>query len=170
MKAAILREFRSPLTIEEVDRPKPAAGELLIEVEACGVCHSDLHVDDGDRTQFARMVKKQLILGHEIGGRVVERGAAVHELQVGDRVGVPWLHWSCGECEFCREGYENLCSKQKITGVTVDGGYAELVKAPASHAVKIPDTVSSTEASPFFLTFVTVFPALNKPSVSPGHL
>src|SRR5260370_16296217 len=170
MKAAVLNEFKKHLEFKEVPQPQLEPGDVLIKVEACGVCHSDLHVADGDWTQFARMVKKPLILGHEIAGRVVERGAAVHELQVGDRVGVPWLHWSCGECEFCREGYENLCSKQKITGVTVDGGYAELVKAPASHAVKIPDTVSSTEASPFFLTFVTVFPALNKPSVSPGHL
>ncbi len=89
MKAAILREFKKPLTIEEVDRPKPGAGEVLIEVEACGVCHSDLHVADGDWAQLANIVKKPLILGHEIAGRVVERGAAVRELQVGDRVGVP---------------------------------------------------------------------------------
>jgi len=102
-------------------------------------------------------------------GGVVERGAAVHELQVGDRVGVPWLHWSCGECEFCREGNENLCSKQKITGVTVDGGYAEFVKAPASHAISIPDDVSSIEAAPLFCAGVTVFRALKKASVSLGQ-
>src|ERR1700737_3319779 len=117
MKAAVLREFRSPLTIEEVDRPKPAAGEILVEVEACGVCHSDLHVADGDWTQFARIVKKPLILGHEIAGRVVEKDSAAHEFQLGDRVGVPWLHWTCGDCEMCRQGNENLCVRQKITGV-----------------------------------------------------
>jgi alcohol dehydrogenase, propanol-preferring len=169
MKAAVLNEFKVPLEIKEVPQPQLGPSDVLIKVEACGVCHSDLHVADGDWTQFARIVKKPLIMGHEIAGRVVEKGAAVRELQVGDRVGVPWLHWSCGVCEFCREGYENLCSKQKITGVTVDGGYAELMKAPASHAVKIPDSVSSIEAAPLFCAGVTVFRALKKATVSPGQ-
>src|SRR5216683_5254982 len=169
MKAAVLNEFKGPLEFKEVPQPQLEPGDVLIKVEACGVCHSDLHVADGDWTQFARIVKKPLILGHEIAGRVVERGAAVRELQVGDRVGVPWLHWSCGECEFCREGYENLCSKQKITGVTVDGGYAEFVKVPASHAIGIPDSVSSIEAAPLFCAGVTVFRALKKASVTPGQ-
>jgi alcohol dehydrogenase, propanol-preferring len=169
MKAALLREFKKPLTIEEVDRPKPGAGEVLIEVEACGVCHSDLHVADGDWTQLAGIVKKPLILGHEIAGRVVEKSAAVRDLQVGDRVGVPWIHWTCGECEFCREGNENLCTGQKITGVTVDGGYAEFVKAPASHALKIPDGLSSVDAAPLFCAGVTVYRALKQAKVIPGQ-
>ncbi|HXJ91602.1 MAG TPA: alcohol dehydrogenase catalytic domain-containing protein [Terriglobia bacterium] len=162
MRAAILHDFKTPLEIEEVERPSPGAGEVLIEVEACGVCHSDLHVADGDWTQFAKIVKKPLILGHEIAGRVVEIGEGVQDLTVGDRVGVPWLYWSCGECDFCREGYENLCVKQKITGVTVDGGYAEFVKAPASHATKIPAGLSSVEAAPLFCAGVTVYRALKK--------
>ena len=124
MKAAVLREFKAPLTIEEVARPTPDAHEVLIAVEACGVCHSDLHVADGDWPQIVPITKRPLILGHEIAGRVVEKGASVNSLEVGDRVGVPWVHWTCGECDFCREGNENLCIKQKITGVTVDGGYA----------------------------------------------
>ena len=169
MKAAVLHEFKQPLTIQEVDQPKPEAGEVLIAVEACGVCHSDLHVADGDWTQLAGIVKKPLILGHEIVGRVVEKGAAVRELQVGDRVGVPWIHWTCGECEFCREGNENLCLKQKITGVTVDGGYAEFIKAPASHALKIPDNLSSAEAAPLFCAGVTVYRALKQAKVSSGQ-
>ncbi len=133
------------------------------------MCHSDLHVADGDWTQLARIVKKPLILGHEIAGRVVEKDAAVHDLQVGDRVGIPWIHWTCGECEFCREGNENLCLKQKITGVTVDGGYAEFVKAPASHALKIPDGLSSIEAAPLFCAGVTVYRALRQAKVTPGQ-
>jgi alcohol dehydrogenase, propanol-preferring len=169
MKAAILREFKKPLAIEEVERPKPGAGEILIKVEACGVCHSDLHVADGDWAQLARIVKKPLILGHEIAGRVVEKGAAVQELQIGDRVGVPWIHWTCGECEFCREGNENLCPKQKITGVTVDGGYAEFVKAPASHAAKIPNGLSSVDAAPLFCAGVTVYRALKYAKLKPGQ-
>ena len=89
MKAAVLHEFKQPLTIQEIAEPKPEAGEVLIAVEACGVCHSDLHVADGDWTQLAGIVKKPLILGHEIVGRVVEKGAAVRELRIGDKVGVP---------------------------------------------------------------------------------
>jgi alcohol dehydrogenase, propanol-preferring len=169
MRAAILREFKKPLTIEEVDRPKPGAGEVLIEMEACGVCHSDLHVADGDWTQLARIVKKPLILGHEIAGRVVEKGPAVRDLEIGDRVGLPWIHWTCGECEFCREGNETLCPKQKITGVTVDGGYAEFVKAPASHALKIPNGLSSVDAAPLFCAGVTVYRALKQAKVMPGQ-
>jgi alcohol dehydrogenase, propanol-preferring len=169
MKAAILREFKQPLAIEEFDRPKPEIHEVLIEVEACGVCHSDLHVADGDWPKLARIVKKPLILGHEIAGRVVEKGAAVRDLQIGDRVGVPWLHWSCGECEFCREGNENLCARQKITGVTVDGGYAEFVRAPASHALKIPAGLSSVEAAPLFCAGVTVLRALKQAKISRGQ-
>jgi propanol-preferring alcohol dehydrogenase len=169
MKAAILREFKTPLAFEEVDRPKPETHEVLIEVEACGVCHSDLHVADGDWPQLARIVKKPLILGHEIAGRLVEKGADVRDLHVGDRVGVPWLHWSCGDCEFCREGNENLCARQKITGVTVDGGYAEFVKAPASHALKIPENLSSVEVAPLFCAGVTVFRALKQAKISRGQ-
>jgi alcohol dehydrogenase, propanol-preferring len=169
MKAAVLHEFKQPLTIQEVDHPKPQGTEILIAVEACGVCHSDLHVADGDWPQMARIIKKPLILGHEIAGHVVEKGSAVRDLQVGDRVGVPWLHWSCGDCEFCREGNENLCARQKITGVTVDGGYAEFVKAPASHALKIPDGLSSIEAAPLFCAGVTVFRALKQAEISRGQ-
>jgi len=169
MKAAILHEFKQPLTIEEVARPKPDAHELLIEVQACGVCHSDLHVASGDWPQIVPITKKPLILGHEIAGRVVEKGAAVHHLELGDSVGVPWVHWTCGECEFCREENENLCVKQQITGVTVDGGYAEFVKAPASHALKIPDELSCIEAAPLFCAGLTVYRALKHAKIEPGQ-
>jgi alcohol dehydrogenase, propanol-preferring len=169
MKAAVLREFKKPLLLEEIERPTPGPGEVLIEVEACGVCHSDLHVADGDWAQFAGIVKKPLILGHEIAGRVVEKGPEVRELQIGDRVGVPWIHWTCGECEFCLSGDENLCTRQKITGVTVDGGYAEFVKAPASHAVKIPESLSPVEAAPLFCAGVTVYRALKRANIARGR-
>ena len=169
MKAAVLHDFKTPLAIEETARPHPEADEVVIQVEACGVCHSDLHVARGDWKQFAGIVKKPLILGHEIAGRVFEKGSAVHDLQIGDRVGVPWLYWSCGECEFCREGNENLCSRQKITGVTVDGGYAEFVKAPASHALKIPEALSAVEAAPLFCAGVTVYRALKGARIVRGH-
>ena len=169
MKAAVLREFKQPLLLEEVERPAPGPGEVLIEVEACGVCHSDLHVADGDWGPFASIVKKPLILGHEIAGRVIETGPQAHEHKIGDRVGVPWIHWTCGECEYCRGGNENLCPRQKITGVTVDGGYAEFVRAPASHAVKIPDGLSSAEAAPLFCAGVTVYRALKRANMARGQ-
>ncbi len=169
MKAAVLHDFKQRLSLEEVERPQPGADEVLIRVEACGVCHSDLHVAEGDWKQLAGVVKKPLILGHEIAGCVVEKGSAVHDLQVGDRVGVPWIYWSCGACEFCLEGNENLCSRQKITGVTVDGGYAEFVKAPATHAVKIPNGLSAHEAAPLFCAGLTVYRALKGAHISSGQ-
>src|ERR1700675_895631 len=169
MKAAILHELKRPLTIEEVVQPKPAAHEVLIAVEACGVCHSDLHVADGDWKQMAKIVKMPLVLGHEIAGRVVEKGAAVRDLQVGDRVGVPWIHWTCGKCEFCREGNENLCVRQQITGVTVDGGYAEYLKAPATHVAGIPDNLASEQAAPLLCAGVTVHRALKQSRLASGQ-
>lgn len=168
MKAAVLHEFKTPLTLEEVPRPTPGPDEVLIKVEVCGVCHSDLHVADGDWTQFAGIVKKPLILGHEIVGRVIERGAAVQSVAVGDRVGVPWVQYTCGECEFCREGNENLCARQRITGVMVDGGYAEYAKAPASHVVSIPDALLSEQAAPFLAPESRFTALLNKPKFAPA--
>jgi len=169
MKAAVLHEFKTPLSLEEVAVPEVGADEVLIEVEVCGVCHSDLHVADGDWTQLAGIVKKPLILGHEIVGRVTERGAAVQNIQVGDRVGVPWLQWTCGQCEFCREGNENLCTRQRITGVMVDGGYAEYAKAPASHVIQIPDALSSEQAAPLLCAGVTVHRALKQAKIRAGQ-
>jgi alcohol dehydrogenase, propanol-preferring len=169
MKAAILHAFKTPLSIEEVPRPQIASDEVLIQVEVCGVCHSDLHVADGDWPQFAGIVKKPLILGHEIVGRVIERGAAVETFKIGDRVGVPWLQFTCGQCEFCREGNENLCTRQRITGVMVDGGYAEFAKAPASHAAKIPDALSSEQAAPLLCAGVTVHRALKQARLRSGQ-
>ncbi|HWZ43182.1 MAG TPA: zinc-dependent alcohol dehydrogenase [Candidatus Saccharimonadales bacterium] len=169
MKAAVLHEFKTPLAFEEIDRPQLGTGEVLVQVEACGVCHSDLHVADGDWKQFAGITKTPLVLGHEIAGRVVQIGDGVSDVKVGDRVGIPWIHWTCGECDFCREGNENLCAKQKITGLTVDGGFAEFVKAPASHVAKIPDNLTAVQAAPLFCAGVTVYRALKQAQIKPGQ-
>jgi len=169
MKAAVLRDFKTPLTIEDVPLPQPADGEVLIKVDVCGVCHSDLHVADGDWSQLAGIVKKPLILGHEVVGTVAKVGPEVPDVALGDRVGVPWIHWTCGKCEFCREGNENLCIKQQITGVTVDGGYAEFVKAPATHATKIPPGLSSEQAAPLLCAGLTVHRALRQSRLSSGQ-
>jgi alcohol dehydrogenase, propanol-preferring len=167
--AAVLHEFNTPLRLEEVSRPHADASEVLIEVEVCGVCHSDLHIAQGDWAQLAGIVKKPLILGHEIVGRVVERGPSVQSVQVGDRVGVPWVHWTCGQCEMCREGNENLCKRQRITGVTVDGGFAHYAKSPASHVAMIPETLSSEQAAPLLCAGVTVHRALKQASIRAGQ-
>src|SRR5208282_1775147 len=169
MKAAVLHAFKTPLALEEMPVPEPGVDEVLIEVEVCGVCHSDLHVAEGDWPQLSSIVKKPLILGHEIVGRAVKRGSGVQSVQVGERVGVPWIQWTCGQCEFCQEGNDNLCVRQRITGVMVDGGYAEFAKAPASHVVKIPDTLSSEQAAPLLCAGVTVHRALKQAKLGAGQ-
>ena len=169
MRAAVLHEFKKPLALEDVPRPVIGESDLLIQLEACGVCHSDVHLADGDWPQLARITKMPLILGHEIAGRVVQKGEDVRDFQIGARVGVPWIHSTCGQCEFCREGNENLCARQQITGVTVDGGFTEFVKAPASHSIRIPEALSPAEAAPLFCAGVTVYRALRRAQISPGQ-
>jgi len=167
MKAAIVREYKEPLRIETVETPAPEHDEVLIKVEACGVCHSDLHIAEGDWTHLLRLIKRPLIPGHEVVGSVTQKGREVHNLEIGDRVGVAWTHWTCGECELCLEGRENLCSRQMITGATVDGGYAEFIKAKASHALRVPDVLSSDEAAPLFCAGVTVYHAIKSSGIKP---
>jgi propanol-preferring alcohol dehydrogenase len=169
MKAAVLKEFGAPLAIEDLPTPIPADDEVLIQLEACGVCHSDLHIIDGDQPVFRGAAKQRLIPGHEAVGRIVAKGNAVSNLEIGQRVGVAWLYQSCGVCEQCREGNENLCRKGVITGLMVDGGYAEFMRAKASHAMPVPDALSAEEAAPLFCAGVTVYRALKKAGVAAGQ-
>ncbi len=169
MQAAVLQEFGPSLTVRDVPRPQPGPGDVLIQVEACGVCHSDLHVTEGDQPALKAITKAQLIPGHEVVGRVVEKGAEVKDLAIGDRVGVAWLHATCGECAPCREGKENLCRKAVITGVMVDGGYAEYMVARASHALRVPDSLTPEEAAPLFCAGLTVYRALKNAGAGPGQ-
>jgi propanol-preferring alcohol dehydrogenase len=169
MKAALLREFAGPIVIEEVETPVPGPGDVLVKVQACGVCHSDLHLAQGDWDMLRGITKMPLIGGHEIVGVVSSVGEGVTDLKIGDRVGVPWLHWSCGECEYCCAGRETLCGKQKITGCTVDGGFAEYVKAPSTHAAKVPDTLSAEEAAPLLCAGLTVYKALKNSGIEKGE-
>jgi alcohol dehydrogenase, propanol-preferring len=169
MKAAVLTEFGKPLAIEELPTPTPADDEVLIQLEACGVCHSDLHIIDGDTPAFRGSAKKRLIPGHEAVGRIVAKGKGVSNLDVGQRVGVAWLYQSCGTCEECREGNENLCRRGVVTGLMVDGGYAEFMLAKATHAMPVPDALTSQEAAPLFCAGVTVYRALKNAGVSGGQ-
>lgn len=169
MKAAILHDFAQPLSIEDVPAPTPEAGELLIKIAASGVCHSDLHIATGEWEMLKRAAKFPLILGHEITGTVAAMGEGVTSFAIGDRVGVPWLHHTCGVCEYCQSGRETLCGKQKITGVMVDGGYAEFAKSQASHTVKLPDELSFAEAAPLLCAGVTVYRAIRESGIKSGE-
>jgi alcohol dehydrogenase, propanol-preferring len=169
MRAAVIREFNQPLLVEEAQDPVPGPEDVLIKVDACGVCHSDLHIADADWPHLQRIIKKPLIPGHEVVGKVVDKGSAVTNLEIGDRVGVAWVHWTCGSCELCREGRENLCTRQIITGAMVDGGFAEFISAKASHALKVPNNLSSEEAAPLFCAGVTVYRAIKNSGVKQGQ-
>ncbi|HXW97599.1 MAG TPA: zinc-dependent alcohol dehydrogenase family protein [Gemmatimonadales bacterium] len=140
----ILRRPGAALTEEQLPRPAVAPGDVLLQVLACGVCRTDLHILDGelDRPTLP------LVLGHEIIGRVLEVGREVTGLAVGDRVGVPWLGGTCGECQWCRSGRENLCDRATFTGYTRDGGYAELAVARAAFCFPIPKDYADAEAAP----------------------
>ncbi|MEM4436743.1 MAG: alcohol dehydrogenase catalytic domain-containing protein [Sulfolobales archaeon] len=168
MKAALLHRIGEPLSIEEVPDPKPDYGEVLIRVKAVGVCHSDLEIIDGKIS-----LPKQLphILGHEIAGVIEKVGEGVKDLNVGDRVALSWLWWTCGKCRFCLVGRENICPNQKNTGYSVDGGYAELVKAPATHVLRVPDKVPYPEATSATDAVATPLRALTFAArVMPGDL
>src|SRR5512142_575051 len=125
MRAMLLDAPGRPLQLQQVPVPRPAAGQVLIRVHACGVCRTDLHIVDGELTK----PKLPLIPGHEIAGIVAGFGENVREFQPGDRVGVPWLGYTDGTCRYCRRGQENLCESARFTGYTLDGGYAEYTVA-----------------------------------------
>ena len=169
MKAAVLREIGKPLTIEEVPTPSPGPGQVLIRVEACGVCHSDLHLAEGDWDLLRPVTKIPLILGHEAAGTIAALGEGASGVRVGDRVGVPWIHYTCGECEFCKEGKEELCVKQKVTGCMVDGGFAEYMLAPATHASPLPASLGSVDVAPQLCAGLTVFKAMKAAGVTAGQ-
>ena len=169
MKAAILHEFGTPLEIEDVATPELGSGEVLIKVEACGVCHSDYHLAHGEWDMLRPITKLPLILGHEVTGRIVAVGEGVQDFSEGDRVGVPWLFYSCGECEYCLSDRETLCPKQKVTGCTVDGGFAEYLKASASHTARLPHNLSAEEAAPLLCAGLTVYKSLRVAGAQAGQ-
>ncbi len=156
MQAMILRAPRGTLQPARVPRPEPGPGQVLIAVAACAVCRTDLHVVDGELPD----PKLPLIPGHEIVGRVVATGPGVERFAPGDRVGVPWLGWTCGECEYCRSGRENLCPRARFTGYQIDGGYAEYAVADARYCFAIPPRYADAEAAPLLCAGLIGFRAL----------
>ena len=144
MRAMVLEAPRTPLQLRQVPVQQPGAGQVLIRVRACGVCRTDLHIVDGELTE----PKLPLIPGHEIVGEVVAAGAGVDRFILGQRVGVPWLGWTCGTCAYCRSGQENLCDCPAFTGYTLDGGFAEYVAVDQRYVFALPSAYSDTEAAP----------------------
>jgi propanol-preferring alcohol dehydrogenase len=144
MRAMLFREKGRPLESAELPMPRPADGHVLIRVCACAVCRTDLHVVDGELAD----PKLPLVLGHEIVGRVETVGAGVDRFRAGDRVGVPWLGWTCGVCSYCQAGRENLCQRARFTGYQIDGGYAEYTVADERYCFAIPEQYQDVEAAP----------------------
>ena len=165
MKAAVVREFGKPLTIEEVPVPEVGPGQILMKVVASGVCHTDLHAADGDWPVKPTL---PLIPGHEGVGHVAAVGAGVGYVKEGDRVGVPWLHTACGHCEHCLGGWETLCESQQMTGYTVNGGFADYVLADAKFVGHLPKTGSFLELAPILCAGVTVYKGLKMTDTKPG--
>jgi propanol-preferring alcohol dehydrogenase len=157
MKAAVVPALGAPLEIRDVPVPTPGPGQVLVRIEACGLCHTDIHAARGD---WPVKPKMPLIPGHEGVGRIVELGEGEQWLAVGDRVALPWLGHACGRCRYCIAGWETYCQTPQYMGYTMDGGYAELAVGYASHVVPVPDGVDPVEAAPVTCAGVTTYKAL----------
>jgi len=156
MRAMILERPGSPLRAVELPVPAPAPGQLLLRVEACGVCRTDLHLVDGELPDPVL----PMIPGHEIVGRVVAAGDGVDGFRSGQRVGVPWLGWTCGHCDFCRHGHENLCDAARFTGYQIAGGYAEYTVADARYCFPLPDAADPAALAPLLCAGLIGYRAL----------
>ena len=165
MKAARIHKFGEELRLESVPVPKVGEGQILIAIIASGVCHTDLHAAAGDMPGNPSL---PFVPGHEIVGSVAAIGKSVTEYREGDLVGLPSLHWTCGECEYCQSGWETLCRRQLATGFSVDGGFAEYVAAPADFAVRIPDSVDPFEIAPILCAGVTTYKGLKQTQARKG--
>jgi len=159
----------NPLSYETVDDPRPEPNQVLIKIKACGVCHSNLHMIEGEFEEFGVPTKLPIIPGHEITGIVEDLGEDSKGFQVGERVGVQVLYESCRTCEYCLTGRENLCLSRKATGEVVDGGYAEYIAAPYDFIYKLPDNIGFEEGAPLFCPGVTAYRAVKRAGVSFGH-
>ncbi|MGC8930475.1 MAG: zinc-dependent alcohol dehydrogenase family protein [Dictyoglomus sp.] len=170
MKAMLLKEIknlsidRNPLTLEEIEVPTPKEKEILIEVYACGVCRTDLDIIEG-RTLPSKF---PIILGHQIVGRVVEKGKNANKFSIGERVGIAWINSSCGKCKYCLSGQENLCDEFKATGRDVDGGYAEYTVVLEDFAYKIPENYSDEESAPLLCAGAVGYRSLKLTNIKDG--
>ena len=169
MKAMLVRQpgaiESNPLTLVDLPLPVPSPGEVLIRVEVCGVCRTDLHVAEGDLPPR----KSPVVPGHEVVGTVAGIGPGTGRLQEGDRVGVAWLHAACGKCPYCARGEENLCTAPRFTGYDVNGGYAEYLVAPEDFVYPLPSGVSSVEVAPLLCAGIIGYRALRRSGVRSGE-
>ena len=166
MRAAVVRQFGQPLVLEDWEIPVPGTGQILVKVEACGVCHTDVHAKNGDWP-----VKPTLpfIPGHEGIGRVVALGAGVTAVKEGDRVGVPWLYSACGHCEHCLAAWETVCAEAEFGGYTKNGGFAEYIVADPNYVAHIPDGLAPTAAAPLICAGITTYKGLKETKARPGE-
>lgn len=169
MRAKVLHQpcpvDQDPLVETDVPTPKPGPGEIRIRVQACGVCHTDLHTVEGDLT----LPKLPVVPGHQIVGIVESAGADVTRFRVGDRVGVPWLYSTCGTCHYCTRELENLCDEARFTGLHVDGGYAEYVVSPAAFSYHLPGNFPDLQAAPLLCAGIIGYRALRLSDIEPGR-
>jgi alcohol dehydrogenase, propanol-preferring len=158
MRAMILERPKTTLVLRDVPKPAASAGQLLVRINACAVCRTDLHIVDGELTE----PKLPLILGHQIVGRVEQIGENVNGFATGDRVGVPWLGWTDGTCVYCRSNRENLCDQGKFTGYNIDGGYAEFTVADARYCFHLPTTKAEADLAPLLCAGLIGYRAYRK--------
>lgn len=169
MRAMLLQTPRpvdqAPLVAAEIEKPQPGPGQVRLKVLTCGVCHTDLHIVEGDLS----LPRLPTVPGHQIVGRVDAIGDGVSQYQAGDRLGVPWLYQTCERCRYCRAGKENLCENIRFTGLHADGGFAEYMVVDARFAYSIPDIFSDTEAAPLLCAGVVGYRSLRLSRVQPGQ-
>src|SRR6476619_444842 len=166
MKAAMVRKFKEPLSIEEVPVPEAGPGQILVKIEASGVCHTDLHAADGD---WPVKPNPPFIPGHEGVGTVSAVGKGVTVVKEGDRVGVPWLHTACGHCRHCLASWETLCDSQQNTGYSVNGGFAQYVLADPNYVGHLPKNLDFDMAAPILCAGVTVYKGLKETDAKHGE-
>jgi propanol-preferring alcohol dehydrogenase len=166
MKAAVVNKLGGPLAIEEVPVPEPNPEQILVQISATGVCHTDLHAAKGD---WPVKPAAPFIPGHEGVGSVVSVGRSVRRVKEGDRVGIPWLHAACGYCANCRTGWETLCPSQKNSGYSVNGSFAEYALADPNYVGRLPDKLDWGPAAPVLCAGVTVYKGLKETEVRPGE-
>lgn len=166
MKAAVVTEFNQPLEIQERDMPHPATGQVLVQMEACGLCHTDIHAAHGD---WPIKPTPPFIPGHEGIGIITELGAGVTERTVGDRVAIAWLGSACGACRYCIDGRENLCQQQQNSGYSVDGAFAEYAVADAKYVVTVPEQIDAIDAAALTCAGLTSYKAVKVARVEPSE-
>jgi propanol-preferring alcohol dehydrogenase len=167
MKAVVVRSFDAAPHVEEVAKPVPGQGEVLVKIEASGLCHTDIHAAHGD---WPVKPKLPFTPGHEGVGSVQALGSGVTEVVVGDRVAIPWLGYACGICDYCVSGWETLCESQQNTGYSIDGTFAEYVKAHARYVVNVPAGVDPFDAAPLTCAGVTTYKAVKVSGAKPADL